>query len=135
MLGSQQKMGRDMNLTGKFKILDWQETVELELTATTRLSVAEIKQAYNGDITGNSVVKYQLYYKNSTHALFNGFEIISYEREGTTASLIAKHDGKFENGIATSTFLITDASHDKHLIGLIGFFESTENGIAQYQIK
>jgi len=124
-----------MNLTGTFKILDWQETVEQELTDTTKLSVAEIKQAYNGDITGNSIVKFQLYYKNSAFALFNGFEVINYEREGTQATLIAKHDGKFENGIATSTFLITDASHDTHLIGLIGFFESTENGIAQYQIK
>jgi len=124
-----------MELKGTFQITDWQETVKQKFEKGKKLSVALVQQAYAGDINGNSEVRYQLYYSESGDALFNGFETISYDKNNEQVSLTIKHDGKFENGTASSEFTIVDSSHDSNLVGKIGTFKSIEGGKATYQIS
>lgn len=124
-----------MELKGIFQITDWQETVEQEFEKGKKLSIAIVQQAYSGDINGNSKVRYQLYYCESGDALFNGFETIKYDKNNEQVSLTIKHDGKFENGTASSDFTIIDSSHDNNLVGRSGTFKSIEGGKATYQIS
>lgn len=123
-----------MPLNGTFQIINWQESIEQQFNEGAKLSIALVQQTYSGDIMGNSMVRYQLYYNKSGNALFQGFETISYQYQQETAQLILKHDGKFEHGIASSTFMVVDSSHDSQLTGRTGSFTSLAGGKARYQI-
>lgn len=121
-----------MPLTGTFQITQWTETVEQELANGTKLSNAIVEQNYEGDITGTSQVNYQMYYGQDGNAVFNGFETITLASQEQQQTLVLKHDGQFNNGVATSKFTIVGSSEDKNLIGQSGSFESIEGGKAKY---
>lgn len=123
-----------MSLSGTFQIINWQESIEQQFNDGAKLSIALVQQTYSGDMMGNSTVRYQLYYNKSGDALFQGFETISYQYQQETAQLTIKHDGKFEQGTACSTFMVVDSSHDSQLTGRTGSFTSLEGGQARYQI-
>ena len=123
-----------MPLTGTFQITQWTETVEQELANGTKFSNAIVEQNYEGDLTGTSQVKYQLYYSQDGNAVFNGFETITLASQEQQQTLVLKHDGQFNNGVATSKFTIVASSADKSLIGQSGSFESIEGGKARYAI-
>ena len=122
-----------MILKGIFQITDWQESAEKELNAGAKLSTALVQQSYDGDILGSSEVRYNLYYSKDGNAVFNGFEIITFTEDHQDAWLILKHTGKFNNGAASSQFIVIDGSNSR-LLGKTGSFESMDGGKAHYQI-
>ena len=124
-----------MELKGTFQITDWKETTKEEFNAGEKLSTALVQQSYSGDITGDSKVSYQLYYNKSGIAVFNGFEVITANINNQQVLITIKHDGRFENGEASSDFIIVDSSNDNNLVGKIGTFKSIEGGKAKYQIS
>lgn len=124
-----------MELKGTFQITDWQETIEQAFEEGEKLSIALVQQAYSGDINGNSEIRYQLYYSKSGDAVFNGFETITSDKNNEQVLLIIKHNGKFENGTASSQFTIIDSKYDNNLVGKNGTFKSIEGGKAIYQIS
>jgi hypothetical protein len=124
-----------MELTGTFKIISWQESVEKELANGAKLSRADVRQSYTGRLSGSSELTYQLFYDTNGNADFVGFEIISINTPNELGVIVLQHNGCFKNGIATSKFTVVESSHDKTLIGHEGFFRSKENGQADYQIK
>lgn len=123
-----------MQLTGTFQITGWDETTEQTFDNGAKLNIASVKQAYTGAIQGNSEIKYIMYYHPSGNADFAGFEYIKAQINGQETGLTLKHDGKFENGVASSHFLIVQSSNDESLIGKTGEFTSGEAGKADYKI-
>lgn len=123
-----------MKLTGTFQITDWQESIEQEFDEGSRLSVAVVKQTYAGDVIGSSSVRYCLYYDKTGNALFNGFETLYWLQNNKQVLLTIKHDGTFDNGVASSNFTVIDSPDDSTLVGKIGSFTAIEGGQASYQI-
>lgn len=124
-----------MDLTGTFKIISWQESIEMDLVNGTKISRADVRQSYTGGLSGSSELTYQLFYDTKGSAEFVGFEIISLDTSNELGVIVLQHNGCFKNGIATSKFTVVESSHDKSLIGHEGFFRSKEDGQADYQIK
>ncbi len=123
-----------MQLSGTFQIVDWQESTQQSFDDDSKLNQAKVKQSYSGDFQGNSEVNYLMHYNKDGSAEFNGFEYFSGTIKGQPCTLVLKHNGRFENGVASSQFVISDAQGFDDLAGKTGQFKSTEGGQAQYQI-
>jgi len=124
-----------MQLSGIFQITDWQESIEKQFDNHTKLNTANVKQKYSGDIFGTSKITYQMHYDINGDAHFNGFEFISCEISKQPCNLVLKHDGQFKNGMASGNFVIISSDTIKKLIGKTGYFASTSDGMAQYEIS
>lgn len=120
-------------LTGQFQIQDWQETTQSEYELGKR-NLAMVKLAYSGDVEGNSELQYLLSYQTDGSADFVGFETIQASIKSTIGSLVLKHTGRFEAGVASSQFEVVQSSLEDTPIGAKGSFTSGENGLAQYTI-
>lgn len=118
-------------ITGQFQIKDWQETTQSENQSGTKRSLANVKLAYSGDLTGTSELQYLLHYQADGSAEFLGFETID---AGENGQINLRHLGTFVSGMATSQFEVIFSSMNDSLIGKKGQFTSGENGMATYMI-
>lgn len=123
-----------MTLNGTFQITGWDETTEQSFDNGAKQNVAKVKQTYSGDIQGSSEVKYLMNYHPDGTADFVGFEYITGQIDDQQSEITLKHDGKFENGVASSDFIIVSCSSAPELIGKIGQFSSGEAGTANYKV-
>lgn len=123
-----------MQLTGQFKVEQWNETTDTSFDDGSKLNQAKIQQKYTGDIEGSSQVFYHLHYDNDVSSIFNGFEYIDCLIEGQSCQLVLKHKGQFKDGVASSHFEIIKAGGIADLVGKTGYFEAAMGGQASYRI-
>ena len=99
-------------------------------------SLAKITQTYTGVISGVSETQYLMSYQSEVSAIFVGFEVITGEFNGQSGSLTLQHNGKFENGIASSQFRLVADAGTGELVGIAGegSFTSGEMGQANYEL-
>lgn len=124
-------------LAGVFQITQWDENTHLEFKEGSKHNYAKIKQAYSGDIVGESNLQYIMNYMVNGEATFNGFESINATIGNKTGRIVIEHRGKFVQGIASSNFnVISESCSDDfvHTTGN-GTFTSTENGQAKYHFE
>lgn len=123
-----------MKLKGTFQIINWDESTISNNDDGSKNTMATVTQKYTGDLQGESTVNYLLSYQVNGDACFVGFETITCTIENNRHSLTIKHDGQFSAGKAKGNFIIINAT-DKLLVNQKGNFESTENGMASYQLN
>ncbi len=129
-------MSQTFNVTSQ--ITSWDETnFEEESTDDKKLTLAKVEQQFSGDFIGASKIKYVMSYQNKTQAVFTGFETITVTINGKQGEFIVVHNGKFEQGVASSDFNVVTNSvtGDFTNISGSGSFKSTENGQAEYQFN
>ena len=124
-------------LKGVFQITGWDESPYLESGDGSKQSSANVTQSYTGDIEGSSEINYLMAYQSKDSALFVGFETFTGTIAGKNGSVIFQHNGTFENGIASSKFVIVMNSGKGELLNItgIGSFKSGENGQANYALE
>ena len=124
-------------LEGLFQITGWNEQPYSEDDDGVKQSYAKVSQSYSGAIDGTSSVHYLMSYQSAGSALFTGFETLTATIEGKTGTVVIQHHGTFEQGVASSSFVIVPGSGNEQLAGLTGSgsFRSTENGQAKYQFS
>lgn len=122
---------------GVFQITGWNEESYSEGDDGVKQSYAKVSQNYTGAIDGTSTVNYLMSYQSAGSALFTGFETLTATIEGKTGTVVIQHNGTFEQGVASSSFVIVPGSGNEQLAGLTGSgsFRSTENGQAKYQFS
>lgn len=123
-----------MSLEGIFQINDWKETVNKDFGELGKLSTAVVCQTYQGDIVGDSEVRYELSYTPEGDAAFVGFEVINATIAEQQSRIILKHEGYFKDGIAKADCIVVSATPNISLVGVQGHYESAENGQAEYKI-
>lgn len=123
-------------MNGTFQITGWDESIYIEGEDGAKQSQAQITQSYEGDIEGSSELRYLMSYQSQTNALFVGFEVITGKVNGKSGSFALQHNGTFENGIASSQFLVVPNSGTGELINMsgLGSFESSQSGKASYTL-
>ena len=124
-------------LEGVFQIASWDETPSSESDDGSKQSHAKITQNYTGAIEGSSELQYIMAYQSQGLALFVGFETLSVTINGKSGSFVIQHNGKFENGVASSNFTIMPSFGREALVGISGSgsFVSGENGQARYELS
>ncbi|WOH38330.1 DUF3224 domain-containing protein [Thalassotalea fonticola] len=125
------------NLTGLFQITQWNEECHLVFDEGGKQCCAQIKQTYSGDIEGDSSLKYLMNYRTESTACFVGFEVINATIDGKKGRIVLRHDGVFEQGVASSHFKIISENCSDDFKGIhgSGSFASAENGQANYQFE
>lgn len=75
-------------------------------------------------------------YQSSRSAVFVGFEVVFGKVNGKLGSFTIQHNGKFENGVASSNFIIVPNSGTEELAHIegSGSFRSGESGKADYEL-
>lgn len=123
-------------LNGQFQITDWQETTTFQNDDGQKVTTADIKQTYTGELQGTSKVQYVMCYTSDSHALFTGFEVITVEQNGTVSTLTLQHTGEFKNGVAVSEFKVVEGTGTGTYSGSSGNgqFGAGEGGKANYQL-
>jgi hypothetical protein len=76
-------------------------------------------------------------YQSASSAVFVGFEVVTGKIDGKTGSFTLQHNGKFENGFASSNFVIVPNSASGGLVNIegSGSFVSGESGKANYDLN
>lgn len=122
-------------LEGLFQITGWNEEPYSEGEDGVKQSYAKVSQSYSGAIEGTSSVHYLMSYQGAGSAVFNGFETFSGTIADKTGTVVIQHNGTFQQGVASSDFVIVAGSGKDQLAGIkgSGSFRSTENGQAKYQ--
>ncbi|TRX56940.1 DUF3224 domain-containing protein [Thalassomonas sp. M1454] len=133
-------MAQQFNATSQ--ITSWDETNvssdnSAEDSADKKISLAKVVQQFSGDLVGSSSIEYVMCYQSKTEAVFTGFESISLTINDKQGQFIVKHDGKFEQGVASSNFVLVAGSATADFVNAAGYgkFKSTENGQAEYQFN
>lgn len=126
-----------MTIKGSFSITQWNEDTLSEKAEGIKLSHASIKQAYSGDMCGESTVEFLMSYQSQMLAKFTGFETFVGVINGARGTVTFQHDGEFENGIASSDFVSIEGTATGELAGKVfrGSFKSGESGKADYIIE
>jgi len=126
-----------MSLKGKFSVQAWDENPQHELGNESKISRATVKQLYSGDVSGESTIEYTMYYPDQSTSTFIGFEYFTGTISDTTGdksgTLIFKHNGKFENGVATSQFKSLNGTADLEGLNCSGTFKTLNHGEAEYE--
>ncbi len=119
-----------------FQITSWDETSYTENEDGSKKSHAKITQNYNGIIEGSSELQILMSYQSTASALFVGFEVITGKVNGKSGSFTIQHNGKFENGVASSNFIIVPNSGTGEISKIegSGLFKSGESGQANYEL-
>lgn len=123
-------------MNNAFQITGLDETPYLENDSGSKKSHAKITQSYTGVIEGSSEFQYLMSYQSADFALFVGFEVVIGKVDGKEGSFTIQHNGKFENGAASSNFMIVPDSGTDELTGIVGSgsFKSGESGKANYEL-
>ncbi|MDR6502209.1 hypothetical protein J2785_005389 [Burkholderia ambifaria] len=80
---------------------NWVEQTLAEFDERRKMTRAAVTYQYEGGFDAESSVTYSLVYLTSSTALFSGFEAITVASGGLQGELVLRHDGVFENGVAT----------------------------------
>ncbi|WMN62042.1 DUF3224 domain-containing protein (plasmid) [Pseudoalteromonas xiamenensis] len=121
-------------MSNVFQITSWDETPYIENQDGSKKSHAKITQSYSGVIEGSSEIQYLMSYQSAASALFVGFEVVTGKVNGKSGSFTLQHNGKFENGVASSNFLIVSGTDELANIEGSGSFKSGESGQANYEL-
>ena len=126
-----------MAIEGNFSIAQWDEDTLSERPEGIKISHASIKQVYTGDMSGESSVEFLMSYQSQLTAKFSGFETFVGVINGSRGTVTLQHNGKFENGIASSEFVSIEGSATGELTGKTfrGSFTSGESGKANYTLE
>ena len=123
--------------TGTFQIKSWDEEAYFESEGGPKLTRAEITQAYEGTMQGESSLQYLMVYRPDGIAGFTGVERFSGSIDGQSGSFVMVHNGKFEAGTASSKWCIVSGSGAGGLEGIegSGSFSAEHGGIAEYEVE
>ena len=126
----------EKKLEGIFQVTGWDEKPYSEESDGSKLTKAQVTQTYTGSIEGSSQVEYLMSHQDDKSAVFVGMEKVTASIHGKSGSFIIQHSGKFENGVASSNFVIVAGSGQGELSGIegSGSFESTEQVKSKYQM-
>jgi hypothetical protein len=126
-----------MTGSGTYQIKSWDEQPYHEEEGETKLCRAEITQAYEGTMAGESSLQYLMVYQSGGSAVFTGVERFSGSVDGVAGSFVIIHHGKYEGGTASSSWCIVSGSGTGELSGIkgSGSFLAEHGGTASYQCE
>lgn len=100
---------------GTFKIDSWDEQPYAD-----KLSRAQVKATYSGDIEGQGETEWLMCYREDKTADFVGFQRIVGDLGGRSGSFVLQSTGAFDGKEATGPLAIVEGSGTGELAGIAG---------------
>jgi len=107
-------------ISGTFQVNTWEEKPYNESGNGRKFSRASVKQSYFGEFAGQGSIEYTMCYQNDKTSSFIGIELFEGSVNGRAGSFAIQHSGRFENGVAKSTWQIIPESGAGELHNLSG---------------
>ena len=104
----------------KFKIVSWEEEPYDEQDSGPKLTRAQVRQSFSGDLVGTGNLIYLMAHASETQATFVGFERVVGSLGGRSGSFVLQHTGAFDGEKATSEWEMLPGSGTGDLEGLVG---------------
>ena len=124
-----------MIIKDKFEVESWNENTQKEFNEENKINRAIVKQKYNGNMEGISTIEYVMYYLTPSSSKFVGIEYFEGTINGKSGRLTFQHNGKFENGVASSDFTIIHTTDELQGLSGEGSFKTISHTEAEYQIE
>lgn len=103
-----------------FTIDSWEEEPYAELGGDRKLTRAQVRKTYRGDIEGNGSLEYLLAYGADGSASFVGIERVDGRVGDRAGGFVLQHVGRFEGGVAQASLQVVPGSGSGQLVGLRG---------------
>lgn len=114
-----EKMNAKTKAAASFSIKSWDEKPYQETGTERKLTQAHVEQSYQGDLAGESVVKYLMCY-TPNGASFVGIEIFTGAMGGREGSFVLQHVGEDEGSGVRSRYFVVAGSGTGGFEGLRG---------------
>jgi hypothetical protein len=104
----------------KFDVTNWDEQPFDDQADAPKVTTARVTKSYTGGITGESTTLWTMAYADDESATFVGFERFRGEVDGKQGTLVLRHIGTFENGVATADLSVLSGCGTDELAGARG---------------
>jgi hypothetical protein len=94
----------------KFDVAKWDEHAFDVHAGTAKLTNARVTKTYTGDLEGTSVTEWVMAYEPSGSASFVGIERIDGSIDGRAGTIVLRHVGRFESGVADAELNVLGGS-------------------------
>jgi len=127
----------DTTATGIFEITGWDENPYETNDDGSKLTRAEVTQAFHGGIDGEGAVQWLMAYRPDGTAHFVGLQRISGTMGDRRGSFLVETTGEFDGTIATGAWSIIDGSGTDGLAGIrgTGTFGAPHGSEATYTLQ
>ena len=98
----------------------WDETPCDEMADAPKLTRVRVTKAFQGDFEGESTLEYLMMYRQDGSADFVGLERLIGSLCGRSGSFVLQHKGTFQDGAASTSWLVVPGSGTGELSGLVG---------------
>lgn len=113
------KLHAKTKASASFSVKSWDEKPYQESGEERKLTQAHVEQGYQGDLTGESVVKYLMSY-SPKGASFVGIEYFTGTMAGREGSFVLQHTGNDDGHGTHSQFFVVPGSGTGGFEGLQG---------------
>jgi Protein of unknown function (DUF3224) len=107
-------------LKATFEIENWDENPALETKAASKVTRADVKRAFEGDLEGQGTVEWLMAYEEGGSAVFVGLERIVGTLAGKKGTFVLQHVGTFDGQIAKADLDIVQGTGTDDLAGVSG---------------
>lgn len=105
---------------GAFQITGWQEETYAELGGNRKLTQAEVKQTFTGDLEGEGSVRWQMAYREDGTADWLGMQQVEGSLGGHRGTFVLRSVGTFDGDRAAGEWAVVAGSGTGELQGLTG---------------
>jgi hypothetical protein len=98
----------------------WDEKTIRQVEGGPKITGSVVSYDLTGAIEGDSNLAYSMVYLSSSKAMFLGYEQVQGAFEGRPGTFVLRHEGTFENGVATIEVQVVPESGTGALVGLSG---------------
>jgi len=109
-----------MHASVTFRILGWDEEAFDEPEDGPKLTRAQIRKSFEGDLVATGVLMYVMTYLDDENASFLGFEKVTGSLGGRSGSFVLRHTGFYDGEQARATCEVVPGSGTGELAGLSG---------------
>jgi hypothetical protein len=106
--------------TGTFRVKSWDEGPWAEAETGPKLTHARVVDTYSGDIEGEGTSEALMCYPDEKVATYAGFERVAGRLGGRAGSFVLEGRGRYEDGVATTSWTVVPGSGTGALAGLRG---------------
>ena len=112
-----------MLATSTFTLKQWEETAYDEIDGGPKLTRANVLYGFEGELAGEGRLQYLMTYLPGGSAVFAGYQRFVGRVGSREGSFVFRHSGRFENGIASDTWVVVPGSGTGALTGITGQVE------------
>lgn len=123
-----------MLATSTFSLKRWDEKAYDEADGSPKLTRASVLYAFDGELAGEGRLEYLMTYLPDGSAVFVGYQRFVGRLGAREGSFVFQHGGRFQNGVASDTWVVLPGSGTNGMAGIRGQVEFSAPHQDRYEV-